>query len=109
MAIDLETFVLDPQHFQIIDPVGGRSDSMSRVINAVSETVFKADPARLLRAVRLAAELNFEIGAETEALIRRFNRLVERVAGERVREELLRILATHRAGYFIRYLDDLGY
>ncbi len=44
--------------------------------------------------VRLAAELDFKISAETEALIRRFHSLIKRVAGERVREELLRILAT---------------
>jgi poly(A) polymerase len=57
--------------------------------------------------VRLAAELDFKISAETESLIRRFHRLIVSVAGERVREELLHVLATPKAGHHIRYLDDL--
>jgi poly(A) polymerase len=107
MAVDLESFIRNPDDFEIIDPLGGRRDTELRLISAVSETNFEADPARLLRAVRLAAELNFNITAETEALMRQFHLFIGRVAGERVREELLRILNTHQAGRYIRYLDDL--
>jgi poly(A) polymerase len=78
------------------------------VIRTVAETAFESDAARLLRAVRLAAELGFSIDKETEALIRRDSCLIANVAGERVREELLRLLAIAQGGYFLRYLDEVG-
>jgi len=107
MAIDLESLVFKPGNPEIIDPVDGQNDLRRRLINAVSESTFKDDPVRLLRAVRLAAELGFNIEEKTEALIRDSHRLIAQVAGERIREELLRILATPQAGKCIRYLDDL--
>ena len=92
----------------LIDPLNGRDDLRRGVVRAVSETAFKSDAARLIRAVRLAAELDFSIDSETEALIRHHSHLITRVAGERVREELLRILAIPKAGQLLAYLDELG-
>jgi len=77
------------------------------VIRAVAQTAFESDGARLLRAVRLAAELGFSIDNNTEALIRRYSHLIASVAGERVREELLRLLAIPRAEQLLPYLDKL--
>jgi poly(A) polymerase len=107
MAIKLKTLIGNPASFEIIDRCGGQSDLKDRVIRALSEKVFESDPARILRAVRLAAELGFEILPETKAAILRDHLLVSEVAGERVREELLRILASHEAGRFMRLLDEL--
>ncbi len=92
----------------IIDPFFGEVDLRRRIVRAVGETVFADDAARLLRAVRLAAELDFSIEAGTEALIRRDSSLVAGVAGERAREELLRLLALPGAGHRLAYLDELG-
>jgi poly(A) polymerase len=58
--------------------------------------------------VRLAAELGFTIDAATESLIRVHGRLIAGVPGERVREELLRLLALPGAGPRLAYLDELG-
>jgi poly(A) polymerase len=93
---------------KLIDPFSGREDLRNRTIRAVSEQVFEADPARLLRAVRLAAELGFAIEPNTEALIRSHSQAISQVPAERVREELLRLLALPRASYYLRYLDTLG-
>jgi len=118
MAVDLAKIVSQPHllfnsgreqiDVQLIDPFGGRSDLDQGVIRTVSNAAFELDAARLLRAVRLAAELGFSIDPETEALIRRYCHLVANVAGERVREELLRLLAIPRAGQLLPYLDELG-
>jgi poly(A) polymerase len=107
MAVKLETPVGSPESWEIIDPFGGRQDLSKREIKAISENVFEADPARLLRAVRLAAELGFNILPETSDYILKFHSLVTGVAGERVREELLKILAVPEAGRYIRLLDSL--
>jgi len=92
----------------LIDPFKGWDDLRQGVIRAVTEAVFPSDPVRLLRAVRLAAELGFSIDAETETLIRRYSQLIASVAGERLREELLQLLSMPQAGQLLAYLDELG-
>jgi poly(A) polymerase len=106
MAVDLAE--LARGDISLIDPFNGRADLKGRIIRAVAGTVFKSDPARLLRAVRLAAELDFTIDSQTEALIKRHALLIAGVAGERVREELLRLLAVPDSGRLLPYLDKLG-
>jgi hypothetical protein len=89
---------------ETIDPYGGRGDLATGRIAAVAETVFRDDPLRLLRAVRLEDELDgFRIVPETEELIRHDAALVTKPAGERIVAELRRLSA---AGY--RRLDGLG-
>jgi poly(A) polymerase len=93
---------------KLIDPFCGKEDLKDKTVRGVSEQIFEADAARLLRAVRLAAELDFTIEPKTESLIRRYSQAITEVPGERVREELLRLLAVPQASYYLRYLDTLG-
>ena len=93
---------------KIIDPFCGQEDLRNRLVRRVSEGIFEADAARLLRAVRLAAELDFTIEPETESLIRSCSQAVTAVSGERAREELLRLLTLPHAAHHLRYLDELG-
>jgi poly(A) polymerase len=92
----------------LLDPFHGRDDLRRGIIRAIDDKVFKADPVRLLRAIRLAAELGLTIESETESFIHRDHRLISDVPGERVREELLRLLAIAGAGPRLTYLDELG-
>ena len=91
----------------VIDPFGGRADLTAGVIRSVSPSVFKEDPARLLRAPRLAAQLRMEIVEDTANQIQRDAHLVTTVASERVRDELLKLLAESCAADSIRRLDRL--
>jgi poly(A) polymerase len=97
-----------PWHNNVIDPYGGLSDLRAGVIRAVSPSAFKQDPARLMRAPRLAARLGFEISVDTARQIRQDARLVATVAPERVRDELLKLLAEPDATASLRRLDELG-
>ena len=106
MALSLNRLSKGISEAQVIDPLDGLEDIRHGIIRVVTETVFEADALRLLRAVRLAAELNFSIDKQTESLIRRHSHLISGIAGERVREELLRLLAVSGAAQ-IRYLDKL--
>jgi len=108
MAIDLKQLVIDYKDVQLIDPFGGRNDLEQGVIRVVDESALEADAARLLRAVRLAAELGFTIDRETETQIQRHSALIKNVAAERVREELIRILAIPGDRELLTYLDRLG-
>ena len=108
MAVDLGQLVESSTDAQLIDPFNGWDDLQRGMIRAVADTAFESDPARLLRAVRLAAELGLTIDKETEALIRRYHHLVADVAGERIREELLRLLAISQSEQLLPYLEELG-
>jgi poly(A) polymerase len=93
---------------RIIDPFGGHDDIRQKQIRAIDDDIFRADAVRLLRAVRIATELDFSINSDTETLITRDCRLIGSTAGERTREELLRILAIPGAGPRLTYMDRLG-
>jgi poly(A) polymerase len=108
MAIGLDKIVKGAATSEIIDPFNGMEDVEGKVIRATVDTIFKEDAVRLLRAVRLAAELNFTINPETETLMRQNCHLIASVAGERVREELLRLLTNTDSGRLLLYLDDMG-
>jgi tRNA nucleotidyltransferase/poly(A) polymerase len=86
-----------------VDPFGGRIDLEDRRLRAVGESVFRDDPLRLLRAVRLEDELDLRLDDETETLVREHAELVGEPAGERILAELRRLSA---GGY--RRLDSLG-
>jgi len=92
----------------IIDPYGGRGDIERKIITAVSSRVFTEDGLRLLRAVRLSTELGFGIDSITLGLIRNQAHHIDRIAGERIREELLRIFKQTQTGDVILLLDGLG-
>ena len=108
MAVDLQRLVQGDGDVLLVDPFQGREDLERRVIRSVSETAFESDPVRLLRAVRLAAELGFYIDEKTEKQVRKWAHLLARAAGERVREEFLRLLGVSGSGKFVSCLDGLG-
>lgn len=85
---------LDPLTLRVVDYVGGQADLAARVIRAIGEPAarFGEDYLRLLRAVRFAARLDFTIEPATRAAIRQHAAGLERVAPERVREELEKML-----------------
>ena len=79
----------------LVDPVGGQSDLDARVLRAVGEPRerFAEDALRLIRAARFAGRLELTIDPATERAIREAAPTVEAVSAERVRDELMRILA----------------
>jgi len=83
----------------LIDPFNGQKDIKDKIIRAVGNPKerFKEDALRLLRAVRIATELSFTIDRETWKEIISDAPLIEKVSGERIRIELLRILASDNA------------
>ena len=93
---------------RVVDLFDGREDLSRRLIRAVSPSVFREDPARLLRAVRLAASLGFQIEAHTSQLIAQESALISSIAGERVRDEFLSILTLDGCKCHLEMLDELG-
>ncbi len=94
--------------FSLVDPYGGLADLRAGLIRAVGPRVFEDDPARLIRAPRLAAQLDFTVEGGTKALIRERSHLIAGVSPERVSQELMKLLAEPRGTRNVRELDDLG-
>lgn len=107
-AIAADLAEVGGEDLTLIDPFGGQADLKNKTIRAVAETVFEDDAVRLLRGVRLAAELGFALDKPTEALVKSQCQLVADVAGERLREELVRLLAVPHPERFLPHLDELG-
>ncbi len=92
----------------LIDPTGGAGDLEARRIRATNEHVFRDDPVRLLRAVRMEAELGFEIEPQTAAWMSRDAPLLALPSAERVRDEFTRVMATQRAVIHLQRCDEFG-
>jgi len=78
---------------ELVDPHGGQADLAARRLVAIREANLLEDPLRLLRGVRLAAELDFSIDPITWSWIQQHHRRLAEVAGERVLAELERVAA----------------
>ncbi|MDO8470309.1 MAG: HDIG domain-containing protein [bacterium] len=91
----------------ITDPFDGHVDLKAKVIRAVGNPTlrFREDALRLLRAVRFAAELGFSIEDATGQAIQAESRLLEEIAPERVRDELVKLIMAPRAASGIRMLE----
>jgi putative nucleotidyltransferase with HDIG domain len=92
---------------EAIDPFGGIADLRRRTLRAVGERSFLADPLRLLRAARLAAQLNLEIDAATASLARAAAAHAADPAGERQLAELRLLLGGPEPLRGLSLLDGL--
>lgn len=92
----------------IIDITQGLQDLRDRHIRQVSKTCFQADPLRLLRAFRIAAQLGFTIEPHTLKTIRNNSRLITKPAAERVRSELFGLLEASKTHEWLRKMAETG-
>lgn len=93
-----------------IDPFKGLLDIERKIVRTVGnpDDRFNEDALRLLRAIRFATQLEFEIEKDTwEAIVKNSSNIV-RISGERIRDEILKILATDNPYEGIILLDKSG-
>ena len=95
---------------RIIDPYGGVRDIVRGVIRGVGnpDDRFREDPLRVLRAVRFAAQLRFDLDAETASAMRRHAAQLASVSAERIGAELRLIMLSERPDRAIVALLELG-
>jgi putative nucleotidyltransferase with HDIG domain len=102
--------LFDPQTGSVLDFVGGRADLAAKLVRAIGDPTerFIEDKLRMLRAVRFAARLDFEIEARTESGIKRYATQIHQVSCERIRDELTRMLTEGHARRAFELLDRTG-
>jgi tRNA nucleotidyltransferase (CCA-adding enzyme) len=109
----VNAIALDAAHGNVgatVDPYGGEGDLARKLIRAVGEPAerFREDALRLMRAVRLAVELEFKIEKKTAAAIVAQASGLEAIAKERIRDEFVKLIMTPRAAFGVRSLEELG-
>ena len=108
MALPMSEAYHDDVEERLLDPCGGLPDLHAGVVRMVSPDALDEDSVRLMRGVRLAAQLEFSLDSETADAIRGRAALVADAPQERVRDELMRLLRTQNAYAGIRLLDEVG-
>lgn len=95
---------------ELVDPFEGEKDLKDKKIKAVGDPNqrFKEDALRLMRAIRIATELQFKIEEKTWKAIKEDSKLLEHISKERVRDELLRILRSDFAYEGVMLLYESG-
>lgn len=95
---------------KFLDPYNGAKDISDRIINTIKnpDYSFKEDPVRMLRAVRFASELNFDLTKEVYQAICDNWKLVSEVGTDRIRQEFMDIMAGDFAGKGLKMLIDTG-
>lgn len=107
IAIELDSSHPKPV---IVDPFLGQADLDKKLIRAVGnpDTRFREDALRLMRAIRLATQLGFNIEEKTLESIKANASLIKNISGERIRDELFKILGAKGAFSGIILLKETG-
>jgi len=94
----------------LVDPFGGEEDLRRAEIKAVgrAEDRFNEDALRLMRAVRFAAELSFDIERETRLAIEKMSGGLEAIAKERIRDEFEKMIMSSGASRGVVLLEELN-
>ena len=93
---------------RVIDPCGGMKDLKGGLLRFPSRQVVIADPVRLLRIYRFAAQLDFEISQNAIDLVTAYRSMLSDVAGERCRDELMKILYIKKAHPYLQQMEAAG-
>ena len=114
MAIALENVgtltnqVRKQNFFRIIDPCGGKKDLETGILRFPSKQVVIEDPVRLLRIYRFAAQLDFDISEKAIDLVMTYGAMLSDVAGERCRDELMKIFHVKKAYPHLQQMEATG-
>lgn len=106
----MNAIAYEPNKGQLIDLFNGQKDIKDKIIRAVGnpEERFSEDALRIVRGVRLATELGFEIETETKEAIVKTNNKLANISIERIRDEFVRIVMSERPMVGIEIARELG-
>ncbi|RKU12832.1 hypothetical protein C6503_16740 [Candidatus Poribacteria bacterium] len=100
---------LDPSAFgTIVDKTGGLEDLEAGIIRVLHKQSFVDDPTRIFRASRYAGRYDFRIAETDDVLIREALPILPQLSGERIRNEIDRVLLEKDAGKIVEHLTQLG-
>jgi len=106
----INALLLDPATNEVLDFVGGREDLRAGIVRAIGDPDqrFGEDKLRMIRAVRFAARFHYAIEAGTFGAIQKLAAQINQVSGERIRDELTKLLTEGAARRAFELLDETG-
>ncbi len=106
----INALAFNPSKEKLVDLYEGIKDIKDNIVRAVGEPQerFAEDALRILRAVRISAELNFSIEEKTRAAIAQQAPQLGKISKERIRDEFLRILSTDKPMKALILAQSLG-
>jgi putative nucleotidyltransferase with HDIG domain len=102
---------LNPDNFgELVDPFGGVADLENKIIKTPldPETTFSDDPLRMMRAIRFASQLGFDIETDTFLAIKAMASRIEIISQERITDELNKIILSKTPSYGFKLLQQTG-
>ena len=92
----------------LIDPFNGQEDLKNKIVRTVGnpEERFKEDYLRILRSVRLASQLEFEIEEETYKSCKKYKQFISDISAERIRDEIFKMLICKTPSLGMRILEE---
>jgi poly(A) polymerase/tRNA nucleotidyltransferase (CCA-adding enzyme) len=96
--------------YEIIDPFDGQDDLKKKIIRAVgkADDRFNEDALRMMRAIRFAVQLNFEIEKETFEAIKKNAKNLKYISAERIKDEFEKIIMSSDPAKGVRLLHEAG-
>ena len=96
--------------YDLVDPFGGREDIKNRLVKTIGDPgeSFREDPVRMLKAIRMAAELDFDLTQSVYEAICANYRLLEKISIDRFRNEFVKTLSAAHAGKGLGLIMDTG-
>lgn len=112
LTINALAFSLNSENFgDLLDPFNGVADLENKIIKTPlnPDITYSDDPLRMMRAIRFATQLNFQIEAESFEAISRNKERINIISGERIVDELHKILASEKpsVGFILLYKTGL--
>ena len=88
----------------------GLKDLKDKIIRTTGnpDVIFMEDPLRIMRAIRFASQLGFQIEYNTADAMKKYRKSLEMISEERIRDEFCKILTSRFYGYGLDYLVELG-
>lgn len=88
----------------LVDPFGGQQDLKNKLIKTIGdpEKRFREDPLRILRGIRIAGQLDFDLSMETFDAMRKTSKLLMQISADRRRQEFEKLIVTKNTGKALR-------
>lgn len=109
-TVNAMAYALVKKESALVDPHGGEKDLDKKLLRAVgnAEARFEEDALRLMRAVRFAAQLDFAIEKDTAEAVTNKSSLLQKIAKERIRDELSKLIMTASPAQGLMQMEALG-
>ncbi|MDF1796545.1 MAG: polynucleotide adenylyltransferase PcnB [Coxiellaceae bacterium] len=107
----VNAFYYDPTADTVLDYVGGMQDLRSKTVAVIGDPQerFQEDPIRLLRAIRFAAKLDFELEEQLKNELLKSHELLGQVPGSRLYDAFIQVFFAGYAEAMYRWMLDTGY